>query len=140
MLGDDDAIDFLQKRSKARGAANLVDAMLTQVNPPRERFRPRPITGDSELHCSTCGRRGSEVGHILKGGSGAICDRCATDAARDRRSLRTDAPGLHCALCDKNELEARSVYAYRGVAVCNECLDNSLGLLEREEIERYLAD
>jgi len=140
MLGDDEAIDALQKRARARGAANLVDAMLTQINPPRERYRPRPITGDSELHCSTCGRRGSEVGHILKGGSGAICDRCMTDTARDRRSLKSDDPGLHCALCDKNELEARSVYAYRGVAVCNECLDNSLGLLEREEIERYLAD
>ena len=140
MLGDDDATDALQKRARARGAANLVDAMLTQVNPPRERFQPRPITGDGDLHCSTCGRRGTEVGHILKGGSAAVCDHCVTDAARERRNLRSDDPGLHCALCDKNELETRAVYAYRGVAVCNACLDNSLGLLEREEIERYLAD
>jgi len=139
MLGDTDAIDALQRRAKARGAANLVDAMLTQVNPPRANFHPRPVTGDTELHCSTCGRRGSEVGHILKGGNGAVCDRCMTETARDRRGLESDDPALHCALCDKNELEARAVYAYRGVAICNECLDNSLGLLEREEIERYLA-
>ncbi len=139
MVGDQDAIDALQKRARARGAANLVDAMLAQINPTRASFMPRPVTGDNELHCSTCGRRGSEVGHILKGGNAAVCDRCMTETARDRRSLLSDDPALHCALCDKNELEARAVYAYRGVAICNECLDNSLGLLEREEIERYLA-
>ena len=139
MLGDEPAIEALRKRAKARGAANLVDAMLTQINPPRASFHPRTVTGDAELHCATCGRRGSEVGHILKGGNGAVCDRCMTETARDRRSLQSTDPALHCALCDKNELEARAIYAYRGVAICNECVDNSLGLLEREEIERYLA-
>ncbi len=56
-----------------------------------------------------------------------------------RRQLLVDDPEQRCGLCDKNNLEARHVFGFRGVNVCNECLELSLGQGEREEIERYLA-
>lgn len=155
LLGDEDATALLRKHARSRGAGHLVDAMLTQVKPPRARFRPRPISGnphgerqgapghpdphDAERVCATCGRRTGEVNHLLAGGDAAICDHCMTDIARDRRGLQTEDPDTHCALCDKNTLEARAVYVHRAVAVCSECLDQSLGMLEREAIDRWLA-
>lgn len=139
MLGDEESGSTLRKRARARGAANLVDAMLTQVSPPRARFRPKPVSDDTDRVCSTCGRRAGEVAHLLAGGDAAVCDRCMTDIARDRRVLQADDPDVHCALCDKNTLEARAVFVHRAVAVCSDCLEQSLGLLEREEIDRWMA-
>jgi len=68
-----------------------------------------------------------------------VCDACTTDLARDRRHLLTEDPEVRCGLCDRNNLETRHVYVFRAVPVCSFCLEQSLGLAEREEIEGWLA-
>jgi hypothetical protein len=35
--------------------------------------------------------------------------------------------------------DERAVYVLRGVAVAHSCVEQSLGLQEREEVDRYLA-
>jgi recombinational DNA repair protein (RecF pathway) len=97
------------------------------------------VSDDEELHCSTCGRRAPEVDHMMAGGEAVICDQCMMGIARDRREIQTDDPAVACALCGKTSLESRGVYVQRGTAVCSDCMDHSLGLLEREEVDRYLA-
>lgn len=139
LLGDDDAKGQLQRRARARGAAGLMDALLTHLDPPRRKFHPRPADPDSDAHCATCGRRVGETGHLLLGGNGAICDACTAELARDRRHLATEDPEVRCALCDRNNLETSHVFVYRAVPVCSECLSLSLGLAEREEVDAFFA-
>ena len=69
-----------------------------------------------------------------------ICDRCMLDIVRDRRSLESQDPSTACALCGRSSLDSRAVYVHHGVAACADCVDNSLGLMEREEVDRYLAN
>lgn len=139
LLGDAKASQVIQRRARARGAADAADAFVTHIDPPRRRFHPRPADPDGDQHCATCGRRAAEVGHLLQGGNDNLCDGCMAELARDRRHLATEDPDVRCHLCDQNHLEARNVYVFRAVPVCSGCLDTSLGLAEREEIERYLA-
>lgn len=139
MLGDAGAAQKLRERARTRGAEHLVDALLQQVSPPEQRFHPRPVSDDEELHCSTCGRRAPEVDHLMAGGDAVICDQCMMAIARDRRELTADDPAVACGLCARNGLETRAVYVLRGTSVCASCVDQSLGLLEREEIDRFLA-
>jgi hypothetical protein len=42
-------------------------------------------------------------------------------------------------LCSRTSFEARGVYSYNGIEICSECLDLSLGQLEREEVDKFLA-
>jgi tetratricopeptide (TPR) repeat protein len=144
ILGDADAAAELRKRAKAHGAEHLVDALVNQVQQPAARFQPHAVGGDADLVCSTCGKRPSEVDHLMApegvaGRRDAVCDQCMSAIARDRRALKSEDPEIHCALCNRDTFETRAIYVYRSVPVCADCLDASLGLVEREEVERYLA-
>jgi DNA-directed RNA polymerase subunit RPC12/RpoP len=91
------------------------------------------------MHCSTCGRKAPEVDHLMAGGDAVICDTCMRAIAKDRRELQAEDPSVACRLCGKTGLDSRGVYVYRGVNVCSDCMEHSLGLLEREEVDRWLA-
>ena len=139
MLGDDEATAVLRKRAKARGAENLVDAMLTQVQSRVSTFPVRPAEEGDDVVCSTCGRRAHEADLLLVGANGALCSHCLVDVARSRKEhLETD-PEAVCALSRRSAFEARAMYRFRGVVVCREVLDDGLGRLEREAVDRYLA-
>lgn len=137
--GDLAMADELRDRAQARGADALVDELLAAVAPVVSRTRPRPVGGDEGIACSTCGRRAPEANHLLAGGQAAVCDRCLAAIAKDRRELQTDDPAVSCSLCGKTVLEVRGVFVLRGTPVCAECVDQGLGLVEREEIDRYLG-
>jgi len=62
-----------------------------------------------------------------------------TEIARRRREVATDDADATCALSGRTALETRAMYAWRGVSVAAEVVDESLGLVEREEVDRYLA-
>ena len=139
ILGDPEATELITRRAKARGAAGLADAMLTHIDPPRARFHPRPADASDDAHCATCGRRAAETQHLLVGGNAAVCDGCTAELARDRRTLMTVDTEVRCALCDKNNLEAKYVFVHRAVPVCSDCLGLSLSLAEREQIDGFLG-
>lgn len=138
-LGDEDALHSLRERARQRGAERLVDRVVEAAHPRDQRTTARPVSDDESLVCATCGRRAPEAEHLMVGGDTAICNRCLTDIARNRRELRTDDPAQACALTGRTTLESRALYVYRGVAVSAEVVDESLGLVEREEVDRYLA-
>lgn len=138
-MGDVAIADDLRERARARGAEGLVDELLASVSPTTHRAPPRPVGEEEGLPCSTCGRRAPEVDHLLAGGDVAVCDRCMGSIARERRELATEDPQQECHLCGKTLLEARGVYVLRGTAVCAACVDQGLGLVEREEVDRFLA-
>ena len=139
MVGDTVAADRLREKARTRGAEHLLASLLAEVKPADARFHPRTITEGEDAHCSTCGRRAPDVEHLMAGEKAIVCNTCMTTIARDRRELATDDPSISCALCGRTGLDTRNVYIFRGTPVCAHCVDHSLGLLEREAVDRYLA-
>ncbi|MCO4743738.1 MAG: tetratricopeptide repeat protein [Proteobacteria bacterium] len=139
LLGDEGAVDRLRGAARPKGAERHLDQLVTRLAPPPTRYTPTPVSGESQLLCDTCGKRGTDTEHILVGSGAKVCDACITKIARDRRNTRVSDPTAACALCHATHLEGREVYLHQGVKVCAGCIDQSLGLLEREEIDRYLA-
>ena len=139
LLGDGDAVQPLRKHAAKYRANQLVNNLLNHVSLTTHHPSPRPVSDDESLCCSLCSRKSGEVDHMIVGASHAICDRCMTSIARERRKLRTEDPQHYCALSGVNCLQSRGIYIYNDVAVSAECVDQSLGLLEREEVDRYLA-
>lgn len=130
----------LRERARDRGVEALVEALERAAAPARGPLHPRPVSDDEALHCSTCGRRSPEVDHMMAGPDGAVCDRCMMDIVRSRRDIQTEDPAVQCVLCGNTNLDVRGVYVHRGLAVCAECTDQSLGLVEREEVDRFLTN
>jgi tetratricopeptide (TPR) repeat protein len=141
MLGDDEAREALHKRARARGAANLVDAMVAQVSAPTGAapFAVRPLAPGEDRACSACHRRPADVGHMMVGLNAAICDLCLAEVARRRRELETEDPAVVCALSGRGRESTQAMYVYEGVPLCREVLDQGLGWLERETVERFLG-
>ncbi len=74
----------------------------------------------------------------MAGTHAVVCDRCVIQVGQHRRSLEAPEHAV-CSLCSRTAFEARGVYSYNGVEICSECLDVSLGQLEREEVDRFLS-
>lgn len=139
LMGSNEATEELRQRARNRGAEHLVDALLTQVSAPESLFRPQPVSDDSSARCSTCGRHVAEAGYMMQGAHAVICDHCLMDVARRRRELQVDDPQASCSLCTRTRLEVPAIYALHGTRVCRECVDTGLGMVEREEVDRFLA-
>jgi tetratricopeptide (TPR) repeat protein len=139
MHGDQGAIDRLRERARPRGAEHLVDALVAWNSPSEQRFQVHPVSDDEVAVCTCCGKRAGEVAHLIAGENAVLCTNCATQIARERRELTQEDPNLGCELCGRTNLEARAVYLFHDTVVCATCVDYTLGLLEREEIDRYLA-
>lgn len=145
MCGDPDAARVLVRRAQDRGAGAIVERLLAQVTPPATRVDPTPIAGGhersrdgQEVHCSACGRTAKDTTHLMAGTRAVVCDPCVAAIAQQRRSL-VAPDDASCHLCGRTHFESRAVYRYNGVDVCADCVDLSMGLFERDEIDRFLA-
>ncbi len=135
--GDSEAVEDIRLLAGARGVASRVDRILQDLLPPSERLNPTTADHDQPAHCMACGRAASEVEHLMAGGKAIVCDQCVLRIGRERGRLaaRDDSS---CHLCGRTAFESR-VYSYNGVDICDHCLELSLGLLEREEVDQFLA-
>jgi tetratricopeptide (TPR) repeat protein len=138
MYGEPVATAKLAAQAANKGATGSVDKLLSFVVPPTVDIRPRRVTDDATTCCSTCGRSTGDVDHLMAGSRAVICDRCVIRVGQHRRSLEASDDAV-CDLCTRTPFEVRGLYGYNGVHICSECLDLSLGLLEREEVDRFLA-
>ena len=74
----------------------------------------------------------------MSGTRAVVCDVCTAEIVRNRRAwLSPDDAACH--LCGRTHFESRGVYRQAGIDVCADCVDLSMGLLEREEVDRFLA-
>ena len=75
---------------------------------------------------------------MITGGSTVICDRCVLRVSQNRASMQ--APDdAHCSLCTASPFDSSGIYRVNAVDICSDCLQLSLGLLEREEVDTFLA-
>jgi len=139
MLGDPGAASLLRKRARARGAQNLVDAMIAQVQAPAAHTPVRAAADGDDHTCVTCSRRSAEVALMLVGGDHALCDHCTAEIAGERAARLHASQDSVCRLSGRGAFETAEMYSLRGITVCREVVDLGLGLLEREAVARYLA-
>lgn len=138
MYGEPDATRRLAHRADHRGAGRVVERLLAQITPRAAHREPRRVSDGEQTRCTTCGRQPDEVTHMMAGGEVVICDQCVLKV-RQHRSTLAAPDGATCGLCGRTPFEASGLYRYNGIDVCSSCLQLSLGLLEREEVDRFLA-
>lgn len=138
MCGDNDAVRLLVRRAQERGAGSIVERLLAHVTPPTQHVDPQPVGRGQDVHCSACGRTNRDCTHLMAGTRAVVCDLCVHAIAKNRRALAAPDDAA-CHLCGRTHFESRGIYRHAGVDVCADCLDLSMGLLEREEIDRFLA-
>jgi tetratricopeptide (TPR) repeat protein len=138
MYGEPVATAKLAAHAASKGASSSVDGLLSYVVPPSANIQPRRVTDDASTRCSTCGRSSGDVDHLMAGSQAVVCDRCVIRVGQHRRTLQASDDAV-CDLCCRTPFEVRGLYGYNGVHICSECLDLSLGLLEREEVDRFLS-
>ena len=138
LYGEPEAAEQLRERAQQVGAADAVEALLAQVSPRQRHTEPRRVSDGEHTRCSTCGRGPGDVTHMMAGGGEVICDRCVVRLWKHRRSLMAPDDAT-CDLCSRSHFEADGLYRFNNVNICSRCVQLSLGLLEREEVDRFLA-
>jgi tetratricopeptide (TPR) repeat protein len=139
LLGDPHARAMLEQQLIEPPARAALRELLALSEPLAEPSPYRPVSDDEIRTCATCGRRTGEVDHMMVRGDLAICDRCLSHVAAHRHELAVEDPRLRCAMTGRSITETRELYLYNGVPLSTEVVDRSLGLLEREEVDRFLA-
>lgn len=137
MCGEPEAIKALHRRGQEKGSVVLVDRLLTRITPPPRRGEPTPVSG-GDTRCSACGRTGAEATHLMTGTRAVLCDHCIGEVVQNRLSLVAPDDAA-CHLCGRTHFEARNLWRIQGVDVCVHCIDLSVGLRERETVDRFLA-
>lgn len=143
ICGEADSQRALLRRGQERGAAHLVERLIALVQPSSRLSVPQTVraadANHGQVHCSSCGRTGAECTHLLSGTHAVLCDLCVQEVAKDRRKFKSPDDAL-CHLCGRTQMETRGVYRIHSVDVCADCMDTSLGVIEREEVEKFLRE
>jgi hypothetical protein len=129
---------MIHERAVLLGKTDVVDRLLAQVVPRTAAQKPRRISDGEGACCTTCGRDSQQVTHMIAGGHAVICDRCVLKVSQNRKTMvAPDDAG--CGLCGSSPFESSGLYRVNKVDICSDCLQLSLGLLEREEVDQFLA-
>ncbi|MCB9741236.1 MAG: tetratricopeptide repeat protein [Alphaproteobacteria bacterium] len=138
MMGDAGSMAELGRWAAHYRANDKLDHFIGTIAPARALRAPRPVADQGDVSCSACGRTAEECTHLMAGSDAVICDICVLEVSRGRG--HNNAPDeARCHFCGKTHLETRGVYRHHSVDICSDCLELSLGLVEREEVDRFLA-
>ena len=78
---------------------------------------------------------------MLAGNRLMICTDCVKTLWRERDHLRVPpSRDIVCSFCHRSVFEADAFYTKNDVVMCNLCLDLSLGVIEKEEVERFMRE
>lgn len=91
--------------------------------------------------CTLCGRGQREVERMLAGSRLMICISCVRELKRDKTLIRADQHAdVYCSFCHKSIYEVDAFYSRHNLYMCNLCIDLCMGVLEKEEVGRFLND
>jgi tetratricopeptide (TPR) repeat protein len=139
LYGDPDGSRRLLERAAEKGHLPVAEELLSEITPPAAPREARRVGEAEPLQCSTCGRRTHEATHMIAGGNAVICDHCVQRIVQNRATLSAPDDAT-CDLCGRSPFETAGLYRFQGVNVCNHCVQLSLGLMEREEVDAFLAE
>lgn len=118
-------------------AARGGDAPRSEPPPPRR----RSMEDHERYRCSLCGRSQDQVDRLMSGNRMLLCNVCISAIHDHRDDLAVPDDEEHvCHLCRASIFEVQSMYRIMEFLVCNVCLDQCVGLLRREEVDRFLKD
>jgi hypothetical protein len=139
MLGDAEAGEYVKLLAAENMLGHLGKTIIAGSSQPSGPTPARLVQDRDDLTCATCGRRGTQVAHLLLGQGIAVCNICTSAIAERRSELETREPEVACALTNATLLDARAIYVYQGVAISEECIKQSVGHEEREAVASFLA-
>ena len=98
---------------------------------------------NSEIECSFCGKRPSEVRAMVEGPNVRICNECV-DLCRDmvrpgpdepqtpsrKKGASGDGKALCCSFCGKREDEIEKLIGGIGKFICDACIGRAVAELE----------
>jgi tetratricopeptide (TPR) repeat protein len=104
------------------------------------RSRPtRPTRSSGRESCTLCGRSKHDVDRLMSGNQVYLCNICISYIHQQRRDLVTSDQEEHiCSFCTSTIFEVQHMHRVKELLLCDRCLDTCVGLLAREEVERFL--
>ena len=70
----------------------------------------------------------------MAGTQAVLCSVCVREIDHNRVTS-----GDQCMLCGQDAFATVDTYRHADVVICSSCLDQSIGLIERQEIDQVLA-
>ncbi len=99
--------------------------------------RTRP--GGGKERCTLCDRGREDVDRLMSGNRVYLCNLCVSYIHSHRTDLTaTDREDHVCSFCSSSIFEVPKMHQARDLLLCDRCLDTCVGLLAKEEVERFL--
>jgi len=89
--------------------------------------------------CTLCGRSKHDVDRLMSGNQVYLCNLCISYIHQQRDELVTSDQEEHvCSFCTSTIFEVQRMHKVKQLLLCNCCLETCVGLLAKEEVERFL--
>jgi Flp pilus assembly protein TadD len=134
LCGDPAATQRIVDLARERGASRLAHQLLEITTPPRTPAPAQDVAPQVDAHCTACSRGAPDEVQLMAGTQAVLCSVCICEIDTCR-----ETSGEPCMLCGQNALGSMQTYRHADVVVCDACLDQSLAMIERQEIDRVLA-
>jgi tetratricopeptide (TPR) repeat protein len=122
--------------SRSEQSDKIIDLQDAARNLPDRPRRPRAAGKET---CSLCNRAGDEVDRLMSGNRVFLCNLCVSYIHAHRAELTVaDREDHLCSFCNCSIFEARCMHQAKDLLLCDRCLDTCVGLLAKEEVERFL--
>lgn len=135
------------ERHKIIHLKDLMDTDRGAEPVPLTQSRPRLKARAASNHCSVCHKDQREVERMLAGSQLMICIGCVKETAGQKATFReADGSADRCSFCRRSALEVDALYTRQVVGktdrvhICDQCLDLATGVLQKEEVERFLRE
>ena len=138
MVGDVKSIQQLRRSARTREKLEAFQRLLEVAEPAARTTEPHRVKDDVMTRCKTCERTTGQVSHMMTGGGVVICSVCIHETWKNREDLIAPDDAI-CHLCSRSYFESSGVYRFRGTDICGICIQFSMGMQEREEVERYFS-
>lgn len=124
----------VSRTEAAEKVIDLKDASRRLEDRPARRHRGTP-----RQSCTVCGRENDQVDRLMSGNGVYICNLCVSWIHQHRgEQCQPDREDHVCSFCNASVFEVQGMYSARELLICNRCLDTSVRMLAKEEVDRFL--
>jgi tetratricopeptide (TPR) repeat protein len=127
-------------RHAPRGPLQSIEGGGDRRRPTATNLMRRPAD-EGHDRCASCTQADDKVGRLLHGADASLCNECLAYVSAYRSESRiSDDEEAACRFCESTMFEVRELYRVGGIPLCDRCLDLSMTVLRREDVERFLAN
>jgi hypothetical protein len=89
--------------------------------------------------CTLCNRSKHDVDRLMSGNQVYLCNLCISYIHQQREELTVSNQEEHiCSFCSSSVFEVQRMHRIKQLLLCDGCLQTCVGLLAREEVDRFL--